>query len=54
MDWDKVIQKVGDMARKLFTLSMSICLIIASAGGVYIVGLSMWWLVRRVQSALGT
>ncbi len=53
MDWDKVIEKVADVARRAFTLAFSLVLIIVAVAGTYIIGLAVWWVVRFAQAALG-
>ena len=53
MDWDKVIQTVGDMARKTFALAMAVVLIMGSVAGVYIAAIALWWVVKKAQQALG-
>jgi len=53
MDWDKVIETVGDMARKTFALAMAIVLIMGSVATVYVIAIALWWLVKKAQAALG-
>jgi hypothetical protein len=53
MDWDKTINTVGEVSRKAFTLALAAVLILIAVTGTYIAGLAAWWLVRRIQEALG-
>jgi len=53
MDWDKTIHTVGEAARKTFTLALSIVLIMSAVSGTYIIGLTLWWLVKHTRQALG-
>lgn len=54
MDWDKVIHTVCEVARKMAVLAISIVLVMASFGFVYISGLALLWLVKHAQMALGS
>ena len=54
MDWDKTINTVGEVGRKTFTLAFAMVLIFVALSGTYIIGLSLWWLVKKANEALGT
>jgi len=53
MDWDKTINSVSEVARRTSVLAVSIVVVLASFGFVYVAGLALLWLVRHAQAALG-
>ncbi|MBP7935817.1 MAG: hypothetical protein KA354_14310 [Phycisphaerae bacterium] len=53
MDWDKTINSVSEVARKTFVLAVSIIMVMASFGLVYIAGIALLWLVKHAQAILG-
>jgi len=53
VDWDKTIHTVSEVARRTMVLAISIILVMASFGSVYIAALTLLWLVKRAQTILG-
>ena len=52
MDWDKVINSVCGVARKMLVLAISVILVMASVGLVYVSALALLWLIKHAQAVL--
>jgi len=54
MDWDKTINSLCEIARRTFVLAFSVTLIMACFGSVYMACLTLLWLIKHAQAALGS
>ena len=50
MDWDKVIETVLNVAKKVLTLARSLILIMSSCAFVYIAFLALVWVVAKAHA----
>ena len=54
MDWDTIFNSVLTVARKTLTLAFALVLVMAAFGFVYIGALTLLWIIRHAQAALGS